>query len=163
MNEVAEYAAGFDEDTKSAATLEAVAQGANAAMGFGAAAALTFHSPSLFLTGYGQIMRGLALAGAGMSTFGTIEQANIASDVSSEIDVRSDLQSDVEEAVEQADETTENIDTTLSTTESINKDIEEIDVEETGDAGINGTTDGTVITNPDKEEDDDKKTKKDKE
>lgn len=156
VDEIAEYASGYDEDTKTAATVEAVAQGANAAMGFGAAAALTFHSPMLFLTGYGQIMRGLALAGAGMSTYGTVEQVKIASDISEEIDVRSNLHNDIEESVEIADDTTENLESSLATTESISKDMENIDVDKSVDTSYIGTVNDNTVTSS---EEDDKKDK----
>ena len=122
--DVANYAETFDEASKSSATLEAVAQGVNAAMGFGAAAALTFHSPILFLTPYGQVMRGLALAGAGMSTHGAIEQGVWAKDMGQEIDVRKDIQQKGNDAISEVDASVESVEDGVVATENIVEDLQ---------------------------------------
>jgi len=122
--DVANYAETFDEASKDSATLEAVAQGLNAAMGFGAAAALTFKSPLLSLTPYGQVLRGLALAGAGMSTHGAIEQGVWASDIGDEIDVRKDIQQNAEADIAEVELGTEAVDDSVSVADEIIEDLE---------------------------------------
>lgn len=129
--EVADYAETFDEDTHGATTLESVAQGVNAAMGYAAAANLTFH-PGLILTGYGEVLRGLALAGAGMSTHGTIEQATFAKDIGEEIDVRTITQTDGESGLEEVEVVTKNVEDNIILADDIVKNIAE-DGGEVGD------------------------------
>jgi len=124
--EIANYAETFDEKSMSSATLEAVGQGVNAAMGFTAAAALTFKSPLLSLTPYGQILRGLALAGAGMSTHGTIEQAIFAKDIGDEINVRKNVQANGESAVEEVEGTTEAVEEGIENTQDTIDEIEDM-------------------------------------
>ena len=129
-------------------------------MGFGAAAALTFHSPMLHLTGYGQIMRGLALVGAGMSTVGVVQQTGYASDIGDEIQVRENLQSDVETSAELAEETTENITATTDNAKELVDDIENIKPEENLPENVDTVNINTIPTTESKEQSEDDKIKK---
>ena len=127
--DVANYAETFDESSKNSATLEAVAQGVNAALGYGAAAALTFKSPILSLTPLGQVMRAMALAGAVMSTHGTIEQGIWASDMGDEIDVREYVQKNGIEALDSVDTSTQTVDDGIIVTNDIISDLTNDDPE----------------------------------
>lgn len=94
VDDVAKYAESFDEATLKLTQMEAVAQGVNAALGTAAALSLTFHSPALALTVFGQVYRAMAIAGAGFSAFGMGEQIKFSKDIKEEIDVRNNLQNE---------------------------------------------------------------------
>lgn len=92
VDDVAKYAESFDEATLKLTKMEAAAQAVNAALGTAAALALTFRSPLVALTVFGQVCRALGIAGAGMSLYGMGEQIKFGNDIDDEIKVRENLQ-----------------------------------------------------------------------
>jgi len=69
-------------------------------------------------------MRGLALAGAGMSTHGVIEQGIWASDMGDEIDVRKDIQQKAEVDIEEVELGTVAVDDGVLAADEIIEDLE---------------------------------------
>ena len=96
-----DYAASFDEATRTGAIVQAVAQGLNVASGtYAAIEAGIFAASGSWLfgaTAWAWAWMGMAIAGAGMSAHGVVEQSVIANQVGKEIDVREDAQVTIEE------------------------------------------------------------------
>ena len=95
-----DYAASFDETTRTGAIVQAVAQGLNVVSGtYAAIEAGIFAASGSWLfgaTAWAWAWMGMAIAGAGMSTHGVVEQSMIANQIGKEIDVRENTELTIE-------------------------------------------------------------------
>ena len=86
-----DYAADFDETTKTLASLEIAAQSMNALQGTAVGAYLAVMGSAPFCW-YMLAFAALALTGAGLSTSAIVQQSHVLNDVNKELDVRHETQ-----------------------------------------------------------------------
>ena len=136
---ITEFAAGFDKKTRDLCIAQAVTQGLNAAIGIaGAATAIALQTLSGGLTA---AFAAMGLTGAGLSTWGVVEQSKFAKDLKGELDIRTNTQDTAVDTVDDIAEKTVNSELFLENTVAVTDYFSEIELPDTElDTVISTTT-----------------------
>lgn len=127
IQDVADYAEKFDENTRNMCIIESVAQGLNVVTSTkGAVNAFTFANSGALLFGstlWANAFGAMGVTGAALSLKGFVEQAKFASDITKEMKVRDDVQNLSKSATDAVEESSENLKTEVQAVENAGENL----------------------------------------